>query len=31
MTECVKVIVRCRPFVEKEKKMNCVGIVETDK
>jgi len=31
MTESVKVVVRCRPFVEKETKMGCKSIIEVDK
>jgi hypothetical protein len=31
MTESVKVIVRCRPLVEKEQKMNCHVITDIDK
>jgi kinesin family protein 3/17 len=30
-TESVKVVVRCRPFVEKESKMGCKSIIEVDK
>lgn len=30
-TESVKVIVRCRPFIEKEQKMKCNKIIEVDK
>ena len=30
-TESVKVIVRCRPLVEKEIKMDCKTIIEVDK
>lgn len=30
-TESVKVVVRCRPFVEKESKMGCKKIIETEK
>jgi len=30
-TESVKVIVRCRPFVEKETKMGCKKIIDTEK
>ncbi len=31
MTEAVKVIVRCRPFVSKESKMGCANIVHIEK
>lgn len=31
MTESVKVIVRCRPLVQKEQLLNCKRIVEMDK
>lgn len=30
-TESVKVIVRCRPFVEKELKLGCKKIVDIEK
>ena len=31
MTESVKVLVRCRPLVEKEVNMHCETVVEIDK
>ena len=31
MTECVKVIVRCRPLVDKELSMGCKSIIDIDK
>lgn len=30
-TESVKVVVRCRPFVDKENKMSCKKIVDIEK
>jgi kinesin family protein 3/17 len=30
-TESVKVVVRCRPFVEKEQKLGCKKVIDIDK
>lgn len=31
MSECVKVVVRCRPLNSREKSLGCVNVISMDK